>query len=155
LLNWRSGAYESLRLADGRKADQNMGETFLQGRPAGALWLFDLGFFKAAFLAALAQAQSFFVCRLPAAQQVFWLRTPAGGWEKFDLDAFLRRAPRELFEIELCFGAKKEVSARLILAPVPKPVAAQRRRKVREAARTQGRTPRQRTLQRCDWTLLL
>jgi len=155
LLNWLTGSYESLQLADGRKADQNMGEPFLPGRQAGALWLFDLGFFKAAFLAAIAKAKSFFVCRLPAAQQSFWVRNRAGVLEKFDLDHFLRFAPRELFEIEVVFGAQQEVSARLILAPVPKQVAAQRRRKVREAARTQRRTPRQRTLQRCDWTLLL
>lgn len=155
LLDWRTGVYESLELADGRKADQNMGEHFLPGRKAGALWLFDLGFFKAAFLAAIAQAKSFFVCRLPATQQILWVRNPAGALVQFELDHFLRYAPRELFESAVIFGPKKEVSARLLLAPVPPEVAAQRRRKARVKARTHGRTPTRRSLQRCDWTLLL
>ncbi len=60
-----------------------------------------------------------------------------------------------MFEIEVVFGPKREVTARLILAPVPKQVAAQRRRKMREKARTNGRQPTQKTLLRCDWTLLL
>lgn len=155
LLNWRTGGYESLQVAHGRKADQNMGEQFLAGRQRGALWLFDLGFFNATFLAAIAQAKSYFLCRLPAAQQVFWTRQRGGAMEKLELDHLLRHAPRELFEIELCFGPQREVAARLIAAPVPTQVAAQRRRKAREAARTQGRTPTQRSLQRCAWTLLL
>lgn len=155
LLNWLTGAYETLQVEAGRKADQNMGEQFLPGRVPGALWLFDLGFFNAAFLAAIAQARSFFLCRVPATQQVFWVRDQAGAQVKLDLDEFLRYAPRELFEMAVDFGPAREVAARLVLAPVPPAVAAQRRRKARAAARTKGRTPTRRTLQRCDWTLLL
>lgn len=155
LLNWLTGGYETIRIEAGRKADQNMGAQFLTGRPAGALWLFDLGFFQAAFLALIAQASSFFLCRLPASQQSFWVRSAGGTLEPLDLDRLLRRCPRHLFEIKIVFGPHQEVAARLIIAPVPPAVAATRRRKVREAARTQGRTPTQRTLNRCDWTLLL
>jgi hypothetical protein len=60
-----------------------------------------------------------------------------------------------LFEIEMVFGPKQEVRTRLIIAPVPKEVANARRRRAREAARKQGRTPTKTTLNRCDWTLLL
>jgi hypothetical protein len=144
-----------LQLEAGRKVDQNMGEEFLAGHPAGALWLFDLGFFNAVFLAASAQAGSYFVCRLAASQLIFYCRNEAGALERFDLDAFLALAPRELFEIEVVFGPKQQVVARLVLAPVPEQVANERRRKTRAAARRQGRTPTQKTLQRCDWTLLL
>jgi Transposase DDE domain len=155
LLNWLTGGYETLRITAGRKADQNMGEEFLTGRKAGALWLFDLGFFKAAFLAQIAKASSFFLCRLPATQQTFWARNAAGELERCDLDLLLRCSRRELYEIEVVFGPKQEVVARLIIAPVPQEVAAKRRRKIREAARTQGRTVTQRRLRRCDWTLIL
>lgn len=154
-LNWLTGAYETMHLAAGRKADQNMGERFLGGCQAGALWLFDLGFFKAAFLAAIAQASSFFLCRLPASQLSFWVAGRAGELVAWKLDLWLLKSRRELAELEVVFGPKQEVLARLIIAPVPQAVAAKRRRKVREAARTQGRTPRQSTLRRCDWTLLL
>ena len=59
-LNYLTGAYETMRFEAGRKVDQDMGEKFVAGREPGALWLFDLGFFKAAFLAAIARADSFF-----------------------------------------------------------------------------------------------
>jgi hypothetical protein len=156
LLEWLTGAYKTIRLEAGRKADQNMGEEFLQDAKEGGLWIFDLGFFKAAFCAAIAAAQSFFLCRLPAAQHKLWVVNSAGELEPFDLDQFLRRVPRQgPFEIEVVFGPKKEVKARLIIAPVPPKVAAQRRRKTRAAAQRQGRSPTQRTLKRCDWTLML
>lgn len=155
LLNYLTGGYETIHLKAGRKADQNMGAEFLHGRRPGALWLFDLGFFKAAFLALIAEASSFFLCRLPASQLSFWTLTAEGALGPLELDRLLRCSPRQLYEIPVVFGPKQEVSARLIIAPVPKEVAAQRRRKAREAARTQGRTPKQTTLRRCDWTLLL
>lgn len=156
LFEWLSGTYKKIGIEAGRKADQNMGETFLSGDQPGSLWIFDLGFFNAAFLAALEKARSFFLCRLPASQVQFWLRNISGCFEPFDLDQFLKCVPRrEPFEIELCFGPHKEVCARLILAPVPPQVAEQRRRKTREAAKKHGRTPSQRTLRRCEWTLML
>jgi hypothetical protein len=155
LVNWLTGSYETIRITAGRKADQNMGTEFLTGRKADALWLFDLGFFNAAFLAQIANASSFFLCRLPASQLNFWVRNAAREIEPFDLDRLLRRSPRQLYEIEVIFGPQQEVVARLIIAPVPPEIAANRRRKIREAARTQGRTPTQRSLRRCDWTLIL
>jgi hypothetical protein len=155
LLNYLTGSYQRIRIEAARKADQNMGEQFLAGHKPGALWMFDLGFFCAPFLAQIAKMGSFYLCRLAASQLNFFCRNGAGELEPFDLDRFLRRAPRELFEIEVVFGPKLEVVARLIIAPVPVAVAAQRRRKTRLAASKQGRTPTQRTLNRCSWTLLL
>jgi hypothetical protein len=155
LLNYLSGAYETLRIEHGRQPDQKMGQEFIAGRRPGALWIFDLGFFNTAFLAAIAEASSFFLSRLAASQQVFRARNPRGELERLDLDRLLLRSARELFEIAVVFGAKQEVIARLIIAPVPKEVANARRRRARQAARKQGRTPAQTTLNRCDWTLLL
>jgi Transposase DDE domain len=155
LLNWLNGAYESVRLENGRQPDQKMGQEFIAGRQPGALWIFDLGFFNATFLAAIAKASSFFLSRLAASQLVFWTRQAQGELERFDLDRMLRQSERELFEIEVVFGSKQEVLSRLIIAPVPQKVANARRRRAREAARRQGRTPTQTTLNRCDWTLIL
>jgi hypothetical protein len=155
LLNYLTGSYQRMQIEAARKADQNMGERFLAGHKPGALWIFDLGFFCAPFLAQVAQLGSFYLCRLAASQLNFFCRNGAGELEPFDLDRLLRRAPRELFEIEVVFGPQREVLARLIIAPVPAAVAAERRRKARLAASKQGRTPTQRTLNRCSWTLLL
>lgn len=155
LLNYLTGSYQRIRIEAARKADQNMGEQFLTGHKPGALWMFDLGFFCAPFLAQIAKMGSFYLCRLAASQLNFFCRNAAGELEPFDLDRFLSRAPRQLFEIEIVFGPKREVLTRLIIAPVPAAVAAERRRKTRLAASKQGRTPTQRTLNRCSWTLLL
>lgn len=155
LLNYLSGVYESLQIEHGRQPDQKMGQEFIAGRAPGALWIFDLGFFNSAFLAAIAGASSFFLSRLAAAQQIFWTRNSQAELERLDLDWLLRHSLRELFEIEVVFGSKQEVVTRLIIAPVPKKVANARRRRARAAARKQGRTPAQTTLNRCDWTLLL
>jgi hypothetical protein len=154
LINWLTGAYRAIQFEQGRKADQDMGEQFLAGTEPGALWLFDLGFFNLVFLAAIARHQSYFVCRLYA-QTVISLINPAGLSLRFDLDEFLRKAPRELFEMEVELGAEAHLKVRLILAPVPPAVAQARRRRVREDARRQGRTPRKSTLARCDWTLMV
>jgi len=155
VLNYLTGGYTMMRIESGRKADQNMGSSFLSGHPPQALWLFDLGFFNASFLAQISAAASFYVCRLSAAQKVFACRRANGQLAPFDLDHFLSRAPRQMFEIDLLFGRKQEVATRLVIVPVPKEVSALRRRKARQKARRNGRQAQQKTLRRCDWTLLL
>jgi Transposase DDE domain len=155
LFNWLNGVYETLRIDNGCQPDQKMGQEFIAGRATKALWIFDLGFFNATFMSAIAKAQSFFLSRLAASQLIFWAPRVEGALERLDLDLLLSRSARELFEIEVVFGPKQEVRTRLIIAPVPKEVANARRRRAREAARKQGRTPTKTTLDRCDWTLLL
>jgi hypothetical protein len=154
LLDWLTGYYETMQIETGRKADQNMGEQFLNGALKGALWLFDLGFFKCDFLAAIAKAESYFLCRLQA-QVSLWRRNAEGQIESLDLDRLLRCLPRELFEIDVLVGPRQAVAARLIAAPTPREKANERRRRLRQAAAKQGRTPSQASLNRCDWTLLL
>lgn len=153
LLDWLTGQYKTLQLEAGRKADQDMGLAFLAHAQAGALWLFDLGFFKVAFLAALARAQNYFLCRLQTQVHLHG-RNEQGQVERFDVDALLRRAPREAFECDVLVGPA-HVAARLIALPVARARANERRRKAREKAKKHGRTPTQQTLSRLDWTLLL
>jgi hypothetical protein len=153
VLDWLTGQYETLQIETGRKADQNMGEPFLSGCQPGTLWLFDLGFFKVAFLAAIAQAKSYFLCRLQSQVQL-WCRNAQGQVEQLDLDRLLHYAPPELFEIDVLVGPQ-QVAARLIAAPVPRDQAGERRRRVRQNAKKHGRTATPKSLARCDWTLLL
>jgi hypothetical protein len=153
LLDWLTGGYETLHVTNGRKADQDMGTSFLTGSLRGALWLFDLGFFSCDYLTQIAQTGSYFLCRLQA-QVGLSCRDAAGQIVPFDLDRFLLRLPREFFEIEVLVGPS-QVPARLIAAPTPRAQAQERRRRARASAHKHGRTPTQRSLQRCDWTLLL
>ena len=155
LLEWLTGSYQAWELQPGRKADQDMGARFVPDTVAGALWLFDLGFFSGDFLRAVAQAHSYFLCRLPANYGQLQVQQADGVWAKWDLDRFLRCAPRQLFELAVRVSTKEPLPVRLILAPVPLAVAQERRRKLRATARKQGRTPQAATLARCGWTLLL
>lgn len=153
LLDYLTGGYHTLRVTQGRKADQDTGATFLPNTLRGALWLFDLGFFQCAFLAQLAQAGSYFLCRLQA-QVGLRCRAATGRIMKLELDRLLQRAPRELFELDVLVGPE-QVPARLIAAPTPRVQAQQRRRRAHHNARKHGRIPTRSSLQRCDWTLLL
>jgi hypothetical protein len=130
-----------------------MGTVFLTHAQAGTLWLFDLGFFQVAFLAALAQVHNYFLCRLQNQVQLRCDKAQ-GQVEQLDLDQLLRRAPRETFESAVLVGPA-QVAARLIAVPVPRAQANERRRKARAKAKKHGRTPTQKTLARLAWTLLL
>jgi hypothetical protein len=148
-----TGQYETLQIEAGRKADQNMGEEFMKLAQAGTLWLFDLGFFKVAFLAALDKAKNYFLCRLQSQVQL-WAHNAQEQIDNLDLDQLLRRARRETFEIDVLVGPQ-QVPARLIAVPVPRAQANERRRKAIQKAKKHGRTPSQKTLARLDWALLL
>ena len=66
-----------------------MGTKFLKNAEVGTLWLFDLGFFKVAFLAALAKAKNYFLCRLQSQVQLH-CHNAQEQIEKLDLDELLR-----------------------------------------------------------------
>src|SRR5262249_12395221 len=73
----------------------------------------------------------------------------------FDLDEFLKRAPRQSAELAVEIAVEQRLPARLLCLPVAEAVAAARPRRVREDARRPRGTPSQKVLNRCDWTLLL
>jgi Transposase DDE domain len=155
LLNWLTGSDEALELRDGRKADQNMGTPFLAGRPPGALWLFDLGFWSVEFFVAIARAGSYFVSRLHS-QVTLSVYDGLGQVVALELDPFLKRVPRQgCFEIPVLLGPKQQVSCRLLCSPVPPAVANARRRRAKRTAQKKGRTLSKRTLARLSWSLFI
>jgi hypothetical protein len=155
LLEWLTGRWEAVEWRDGKKADQNMGSLFVRGRPRGALWLMDLGFWNLGFLFLIEQAESFFLSRLYS-QTVVSVRDSWGQLQRLELDRLLGRAPRErVFELAVYLGATQLLPARLVCVPLPPEVGNQRRRRARETARRQGRTPTQQLLRRLDWNLFV
>jgi hypothetical protein len=155
LMDWLQGQCQAIELRDGRKADQDMGATFVPGSKPGALWLFDLGLWQLAFLLAIAEAASYFLCRL---QPGVALSVPgsSGGAERLDLDQLLRQMKSEgAVEIDVLVGATALLPVRLICAKVPQQVANERRRRARRLAKRRGRTPKQKFLRRLDWVLLV
>lgn len=148
LLEWHSATTRHLLLADGVKADQDMGTRMLAQTEPAALWLFDLGFWNLAFLDAIARHGSFFVSRLHGNVTV---RTPAG--ERVDVLGWVRGCAGAVHERPITLGATQRLACRVIAERVPEAVAAKRRRVCKEGARRRGRGLRAETLARLDWTL--
>jgi hypothetical protein len=154
VLDWLRGSYEDVQVRAGRQADQVMGAPLLTDKKPGALWLFDLGFWNTAYLAALA-VSSYFLARRQS-QTIVYVTDAQGQRVRLDLDRLLARAPRDrAFELAVAVGAREQVPCRLVCVPVPASVANARRRRVRADARRRGQTPSQQRLRRCDWTLLV
>jgi hypothetical protein len=116
----------------------------------GALRLADLGYFSLQTLHELTSAGVYWLCRLHHQTQVC---TPAG--MPLDLLAWLNQCRTQTRDVSVLLGAQARLPARLIAVPVPACVAAQRRRRLRQAARRKGQTLSPRHLALAAWTLLV
>jgi hypothetical protein len=155
VLDWVTGAITQLQVSDGCTPDQKMGRAFLGPARAGALWLFDLGFWSCGFLAEVGRRGSSFLCRLQGRVTV---REVVDGRDlRLDVDAWLRGAvgPTPVERQVVLGQGDARVACRLIAAAVPEAVAAERRRKLRRKAQNQGRTSTQSTLFRQGYTLFV
>ena len=155
LLEWFSGRIEQLQVHSGRTPDQGLGPGLLAQAKPGALWLFDLGFWKCGFLAQIARAHSWFLCRLQARVTVRECGKDTD--REVDVDRWLRKqVGMTAIERPVVLGQKQaRLECRLIAVAVPKVVADQRRRKLREKARNQGRTLQKSTLFRQGFTVFV
>lgn len=153
LLDWLSGKYEAIKIMAGIKADQNMGKSFTRGKKAQALWLMDLGFWNLELFSSIAAKASYFISRLHGQTNLYIKEKRL---IKFDLDKFLAIAPRDrFFEFKVYLGVEEKLPSRLILVPVPKQAADERRRKLKLDYQKKGKTPSQKTLNRLDWNLFV
>lgn len=153
LLDWLSGKYESIKIMAGIKADQDMGKQFARGKKTNSLWLMGLGFWNLALFSAIKRIGSYFISRLHGQTNVYIKEKKL---VKFDLDKFLAKAPRDrFFEFQVYLGVEEKLPVRLIILPVPKQAADERRRKLKEDYQKKGKTPSQKTLNRLDWNLFV
>lgn len=119
----------------------------------GALFLFDLGYFKTAALAQIAAAQAYFLTRLN--HQVTLYEARESRLQVVELARGLRAEPRPLLEKAVFLGTREGVAARLIAARMPEAVVNERRRKARQAARKRGYTPSHAHLTLLAWNLFV
>lgn len=143
-----TGALSALRFEPGRDPDQ---KTPLQrvGFPRGALRIADLGYFCLKTLRFLYDEGVSFISRIQAGTALF---TVAGA--PLELLARLREdLGEEPVEMEILLGQEARLPCRLIAMKVPAEVAARRRRRLHAEARKKGRTPSERRLEWCEWTV--
>jgi hypothetical protein len=118
--------------------------------PAGALTLTDLGFFSLAALRRRGEQGGFWLSRLQAGTAVF----TADG-RRWAVLALLEARGTAPVDLAVTLGVDERLPARLLAVRVPQEVADQRRRRLRETARKQGRAATPESLALCAWTVLV
>lgn len=145
VLDYQHGRFD-LTLASGRAHDCPLQTVSL---PAGSLRLADLGYFKVKVFEQLNAQGVWWVSRLPAR---------AGIWEDGHLmhvAHWLTRQHEHSLDQSVELTAQ-HLRCRIIAFRVPPDVAMERRRRVREAAKTRTQSQlKPETLALCDWTILV
>lgn len=148
-----SHSFAHLALVAGTTPDNKYIDTVVQLAQRGALFLFDLGYFKMKALAQIAEAEAYFLTRHQ--HQAALCEAVAGRLRPVELAAWLRTEPQRLLERPLFLGVQERVAVRLIAARVPDAVVNERRRKARKTARKRGYTPSQAHLTLLAWNLFI
>lgn len=149
-LDLRHGTLQGPALQDGRASDQT---TPLWEAPlvAGALYLADLGYFRLRRFAELEAADAYWLTRY---QQGTALFTEDG--QRWDNPlALLESQQSEQVDLPVTVGVGERLAARLLALRMPQEVADQRRRRLREAAKKDGKQPTALSLALAAWSIFL
>lgn len=148
-LDLLTGALDGPYLDHGRTSDRAL---LLQDQPipAGGMRIADLGFFTLDVLDAIAQADGYWLSRLPITTA---LTTQDG--VRIDLPTFLAAQATPTVDVPVRLGATHQLPCRLLAQRVPQEVADQRRRRIREESRRHGRTPNATALAVAGWTIFV
>lgn len=142
-----TGALVGLELQHGRDSDRQASVTFR----AGALYLADRGYFALHRCREIAEAGAYWLTRWYAGTVLY----DATGQRWDDVVAFLEAQGTTQVDVQIALGAHARVPSRLIAIRVPQEVADQRRRRLRQQAAKQGRTPSDRSLALGAWSIFV
>jgi Transposase DDE domain len=148
-----SHTFAHFALVPGTLPDNKYIDTVVGLAQRGALFLFDLGYFKTQALAWIAQAEAYFLTRLN--HQTALYEAVGGRVQVVELAQCLQTERRPLVEKALFLGARERVAARLIAARVPEAIVNERRRQARKNAKKRGYTPSQAHLTLLAWNLFI
>lgn len=147
--NMVDGGLEGPLLCQGREHDR-VAIRKHSPLPAGALRLADLGYWKLDDFRQLSEQGSYWLSRLQAQTKIVDENQQV--WSQAD---YLKQGTGNVVDVTVQLGTRARLPARLIAVRVPPKVAAQRRRALRENARSRGQTVSQTRLTLADWTLLV
>jgi len=148
-----SHSFAHLALVAGTTPDNKYIDTVVQVAQRGALFLFDLGYFKAQALAVIAQADAYFLTRLNPQAALY--EAVGGRLQRVEVAHMLTATPGPLLETLLYLGTRHHVAVRLIAVRMPEAIVNERRRKAYQAARKRGYTPSQVHLALVAWNLFI
>lgn len=143
------GKLEGPLLCPGRMHDRTA-ERQHQPLPAGALYLADLGYWRLKGLAEMRAQGCYWLTRLQV--QTKLIDADGRGWSQAD---FLRAQTSDQIDMPVRLGVQERLPARLLAVKVPPAVAAKRRRRLKEQARSKGQTISHDRVALADWTLLV
>lgn len=149
LWDLKTGRLVELHIEAGRASDVKSPIASAEAE-AGALLVFDLGYFDLDRFANLDASGKKFISRLLHGTQT---RTLEG--KPLDLLAHLRKQTSGLVDEEILLGASTRLRCRLVAIRVPEEVANRRRQKAREKAATKGRVPTAEYLELLGWSLFV
>ena len=150
---YKSSSFAHFALLPWNMPDNKYIDTVVALARAGALFLFDLGYFKLTAFVQIAAAQAYFLSRLN--HQTTLYTAVAGRVQEWDLARALKTDSRALLEQAIYLGARERVAARLIAARLPESVVNARRRKARQRAKERGYTPSRAHLTLLAWNLFI
>ena len=148
-----SHSFAHLARVAGTLPDNKYIDTVVRLAQQGALFRFDLGYFKVPALAQIAEAEAYFLTRLT--QQTALYEAVNGRLQRVEVARRLQRGPARVREKARYLGARPPVAVRLVAARVPDAVVNERRRKARAKAKKRGYTPSQVHLTLLAWNLFI
>jgi hypothetical protein len=143
------GALDGICLQDGFCQDKTSPYQTMQ-LPAGALHIGDLGYFSLEKLARDSQTGVFWITRWKF-KTTIWDETE----HLLDLVEFLAAQTQNQLDLPVQVGGKQQLTCRLLASRVPPEVADQRRQRIKEAYRKNGRQPSKKLLHLAEWTIVL
>ena len=151
LFEFLSSTFRAMEIGASNQPDQKS-DLHLRYSQAGALHLFDLGYFNQCVLAALANAKAYFITRLDHQTALFEAQ---GEETRINLLDMLRKSTLNQIELHLKIGRLVHLPVRALFQRLPPDVAAKRRHKAIANMKDKGRTPSQTYLALCEWNMFI
>jgi len=150
---YKSHTFDHFALMPWNVPDSKYVDTVVECARAGALFLFDLGYFKLTAFATMVAAKAYFLSRLN--HQATVREVVGGRHQTLDLAKSLAADPRSVIEKALVLGAYERIPARLIAVRMPEAIVNERRHQAHTAAKKAGYTPSQAHLTLLAWNLFI
>lgn len=149
----KSHTFDHFALIPWNVPDSKYVDTGVELARAGALFLFDLGYFTLTAFAPIVAAQAYFLSRLNHQTTV---REIVGGRpQTLDLAKSLTADSRPVVEKAIALGAYERIPPRRIAVRMPDAIVHERRRKAHAAAKKAGSPPSQAYLTLRAWNLFI
>jgi hypothetical protein len=148
--DYLSGCLYAIELEHGRQVDQ-LSTLIARTCHAGALMIFDLGYFSVTTLRLIAQAQAFFVVRYKYNTKLF----DAATGQPLDINALLQQQPTAMGVYFVLLGHQQRLPVRLVAYRLSDARYGQRRARALANAKDKKHTPSAAHLAQLRWSIIL